>query len=42
MYGMCYWLREPRVGLFISRLIWREMDTFSQRALHGVGFASLW
>lgn len=25
-----YWLRDPRRGLYISRLIWREMDAFSQ------------
>ena len=25
-----YWLRDPRKGLHISRLIWREMDAFSQ------------
>lgn len=25
-----YWLRDPRKGLYISRLVWREMDAFSQ------------
>ena len=25
-----YWLRDPRKGLYISRLIWRKMDRFSQ------------
>jgi hypothetical protein len=28
-----YWLRDPRKGLHISRLIWREMDAFSQGAV---------
>ena len=28
-----YWLRDPRKGLFISKLIWREMDCFSQGAV---------
>src|SRR6056297_1872289 len=28
-----YWLRDPRKGLYISRLIWREMDSFSQGAV---------
>jgi len=28
-----YWLRDPRKGLYISRLIWREMDGFSQGAV---------
>jgi hypothetical protein len=28
-----YWLRDPRRGLYISRLIWREMDSFSQGAV---------
>ncbi|OWU66752.1 WxcM domain-containing protein [Roseovarius sp. 22II1-1F6A] len=28
-----YWLRDPRKGLYISRLIWREMDCFSQGAV---------
>jgi dTDP-4-dehydrorhamnose 3,5-epimerase-like enzyme len=28
-----YWLRDPRTGLFISRMIWREMDAFSQGAV---------
>lgn len=25
-----HWLRDPRRGLFIDSLIWREMDSFSQ------------
>ncbi|WP_306120539.1 MULTISPECIES: FdtA/QdtA family cupin domain-containing protein [unclassified Roseitalea] len=28
-----YWLRDPRTGLYISRMIWREMDAFSQGAV---------
>jgi len=28
-----YWLRDPRKGLYISRLVWREMDSFSQGAV---------
>lgn len=28
-----YWLRDPRKGLLIDRLIWREMDRFSQGAV---------
>lgn len=28
-----YWLRDPRKGLFISRLVWREIDAFSQGAV---------
>ena len=28
-----YWLRDPRRGLLINRLIWREMDRFSQGAV---------
>jgi dTDP-4-dehydrorhamnose 3,5-epimerase-like enzyme len=28
-----YWLRDPRKGLYINRLIWREMDAFSQGAV---------
>lgn len=28
-----YWLRDPRKGLYIDRLIWREMDRFSQGAV---------
>ena len=34
--GVCkteYWLRDPRKGLYINRLIWREMDAFSQGAV---------
>ena len=28
-----YWLRDPRKGLLINRLVWREMDSFSQGAV---------
>ena len=28
-----YWLRDPRKGLYVSHLIWREMDSFSQGAV---------
>jgi len=28
-----YWLRNPRKGLYINKLIWREMDSFSQGAV---------
>ena len=28
-----FWLRDPRKGLYISRMIWREMDAFSQGAV---------
>lgn len=28
-----YWLRDPRKGLYINRMIWREMDAFSQGAV---------
>jgi dTDP-4-dehydrorhamnose 3,5-epimerase-like enzyme len=28
-----YWLRDPRKGLYINRMIWREMDSFSQGAV---------
>lgn len=28
-----YWLRDPRKGLDINRLIWRGMDSFSQGAV---------
>lgn len=28
-----FWLRDPRRGLYISRMIWREMDAFSQGAV---------
>ena len=28
-----YWLRDPRKGLLINRMIWREMDSFSQGAV---------
>src|SRR6056297_649991 len=28
-----FWLRNPRQGVLIDRLIWREMDSFSQGAV---------
>lgn len=28
-----YWLRDPRKGLYINSMIWREMDCFSQGAV---------
>jgi len=28
-----YWLNEPSKGLYISKMTWREMDTFSQDAI---------
>jgi hypothetical protein len=28
-----YWLRDPRKGLYVSRMMWREMDCFSQGAV---------
>lgn len=28
-----YWLRAPRKGLYISKMVWREMDAFSQGAV---------
>ena len=28
-----YWLRDPCKGLYISNMIWREMDSFSQGAV---------
>ena len=28
-----FWLRDPRRGLYLSRMIWREMDAFSQGAV---------
>ena len=28
-----HWLRDPRKGLYVNRLIWREMDSFSQGAV---------
>lgn len=28
-----YWLRNPRQGVLVNRLIWREMDAFSQGAV---------
>jgi hypothetical protein len=28
-----YWLRDPRVGLYVGRMVWRELDSFSQGAV---------
>lgn len=28
-----YWLRNPRQGVLVERMIWREMDRFSQGAV---------
>ena len=28
-----YWLRDPRQGVLVERMIWREMDQFSQGAV---------
>jgi len=28
-----YWLRDPRKGLYIRSMIWREIDSFSQGAV---------
>ncbi len=28
-----FWLRDPRKGLHVSKLVWREMDCFSQGAV---------
>ena len=28
-----HWLRDPRRGLYIGPLVWREMDSFSQGAV---------
>ena len=28
-----HWLRDPRKGLHINRLVWREIDSFSQGAV---------
>lgn len=28
-----HWLRDPSKGLYISRLLWREMDRFSEGAV---------
>jgi hypothetical protein len=28
-----YWLRDPRKGLYVSQMVWREMDSFSQGAV---------
>lgn len=28
-----HWLRDPRKGLYISKMVWREMDAFSQGAV---------
>jgi hypothetical protein len=36
-----YWLRDPRKGLYIKSMTWREMDSFSQGAVCMV-LASHW
>jgi hypothetical protein len=28
-----YWLRDPRRGVLLRRMVWREMDAFSQGAV---------
>ena len=28
-----YWLHDPRKGLYIRKMVWREMDAFSQGAV---------
>ncbi len=28
-----FWLRDPRKGLYLGSMIWREMDSFSQGAV---------
>lgn len=28
-----YWLRDPRRGIYVDRMIWREVDSFSQGAV---------
>jgi hypothetical protein len=28
-----HWLRDPRVGLYVGRMVWRELDSFSQGAV---------
>lgn len=28
-----HWLRDPRKGLYVSRMIWRDIDSFSQGAV---------
>ncbi len=28
-----YWLSNPRKGVYINRLVWREIDSFSQGAV---------
>ena len=28
-----YWLRDPRKGLYVGKLLWRELDRFSQGAV---------
>lgn len=28
-----YWLRDPGRGIYMNRLVWREMDSFSQGAV---------
>ena len=28
-----HWLRDPRQGLYVGRMVWRELDSFSQGAV---------
>lgn len=28
-----FWLRDPRKGIYISKMLWREIDAFSQGAV---------
>lgn len=28
-----FWLRDPRKGIYLSRMVWREIDSFSQGAV---------
>ena len=28
-----YWLRDPTKGIYISQMMWRELDCFSQSAV---------
>ena len=28
-----FWLRDPRKGIYISKMVWREIDAFSQGAV---------
>lgn len=28
-----FWLRDPRTGIYMSKMVWREIDAFSQGAV---------